>query len=297
MKSSASYTLGHIKLWAVLAILCGCAGCRQDSRIQKQWLGRTVVISPELTRIVNDSIPLDKKLKIVFYADSTSCAPCQLQLPYWENLIEKYQDDVSFFFIVPPKNKMELIAHCRQIGFDYPLLLDTRHRMAAENMFPKEAGSRCFLLDESDRVIAVGHPLYNKRALQQYQTLIAERSIKPDDNEDRPRPGMDRTETLSVLPSAFDWGEMLLNDVRSAELKAVNLTDRSIMLIRAETSCECTVVTWPDTPIIPHDTTTLYIRYEANYTGDYVNLIRLFEKDNDTPIADFQFSVKVIARP
>ena len=149
------------------------SSCNSDfGRMQKKWIGETIIPPGTLTRIVNDSISLDKPLKILFYVDSVSCAPCQLRLAAWWDYINRYKDVISFFFISHPSNKLDILAFCKQSGFDYPIFLDMNNIMQRAYHFPESTEYCCFLLDRDNHVIAVGHPLQNAKAFINYQKQI-----------------------------------------------------------------------------------------------------------------------------
>ena len=151
--------------------------CAEKNSVSKELIGKTIEFSDNLTQINTDSVPdsylnSKKNATVLVISDHVQCAPCQLQLIRWKRLIEEYGDYIDFKFIIPVKNKYELMAHCKQMGFKYPLLVDMKNEYCYSDVYPQDISYRCFILDGDNKVIFVGNPLHITKLADEFEALL-----------------------------------------------------------------------------------------------------------------------------
>lgn len=166
----------------LLPLSCIC----KSQKYVKEWIGREIIL-PDKLPLINategDSTNYNKtkKATVLLVTDSLQCAPCQLKLDSWFELIKQFSDDVRFTFVVYPRTKIQMYARCKVIGFNYPLCIDENTALDDNNHFPKDIFYRCFLLDSDNKVLLIGNPMFNEKLLYLYISTI-EQIIHNDEN-------------------------------------------------------------------------------------------------------------------
>lgn len=124
----------------------------------------------------------ESKLKLVIYSDSIVCTPCALKGMYlWDRFIDyaaKHNGQLRFYFVFAPIKKdlktMEFMFKTN--SFYYPIFIDTAGVFAKMNSnLPTNPLLHAFLLDEYNKVILVGNPLYNKQIEKLFYKIIEEK--------------------------------------------------------------------------------------------------------------------------
>lgn len=117
--------------------------------------------------VINDMFESD--LKFVVYADSVDCISCGInKMHMWMPFIKfskLYNGKIKFYFIFHPTDKSinNIKTSFKQTELDYPMLIDKNGDFEKLNPhLPKNKALHTFLLDENNKVILVGNPLYNK---------------------------------------------------------------------------------------------------------------------------------------
>lgn len=124
---------------------------------------------------LNDSMqknrPWEKaKMKLVVYADSTSCTECTLKKLYlWEDFVQlekKYNNQFYIFFIFNPRkgtNVYDMTSYIKVSELNHPIYIDSKGVLGKSNSHLRlfDARFQIFLLDEFDNVKFVGNPLFN----------------------------------------------------------------------------------------------------------------------------------------
>ena len=165
-------------------------GCREKSQLSKEILlfQQSSVILPEqydtmfnaLTGKVSNNV--NTGLKYVIYNDSLGCTSCAVNKMYlWNDFIEYaklYDSQLKYYFIYSPSKKdcksVELIL--KASNFNYPIFLDTLNEFAKLNPhLPKNRVLHTFLLDENNKVMLVGNPLYNKKIEEMFYKIVEEK--------------------------------------------------------------------------------------------------------------------------
>jgi len=71
--------------------------------------------------------------------------------------------------------EMRYILNTQQ--FDYPVFIDLKGEINKLNGFPRQELYQCFLLDDNNKVLSIGNPLYNRGIWDLYKKIITENKI------------------------------------------------------------------------------------------------------------------------
>ncbi|MBS6239973.1 MAG: hypothetical protein KH897_16765 [Bacteroides sp.] len=179
-------------LWAIC--LCSCSlkmkQCHEDKRVQevKYWLGKQIYFpNANIDTLYLDTVYEDcNKLldsvdyKLLVYVDSFACTSCNLDLYLWNELISNASIDIPnkvlFFFYCQPKyqDEKKLQYLIKRDKFDMPLLVDSANQIGYLNGFLNHFHFQCFLLGESNRILAIGDPTQSLKMWEYYKSIISE---------------------------------------------------------------------------------------------------------------------------
>lgn len=145
----------------------------------KVWMDREIMI-PQMSMKYKgqDTVCIGwehKKYKILRYVDSLGCTPCKLQLSEWGEYLKSLDslpEEVFFIFVLGMKDFEEFEYVQRIDHFEYPVFYDDQLAWNALNHFPEKAGLQVFLLDENNRVVAIGDPVRNNAVRKLYRDII-----------------------------------------------------------------------------------------------------------------------------
>ncbi len=152
---------------------------REIQKIIQEWNQKTIIFPTLETKFMGkDTICNDllkSKYKIVSYVDTSNCAPCSLRLYDWKifmNEIHKKNQDVNFIFILHLKDYDEYVKLQIKNKFTNPVFYDPTNLFYKENKLPQNTIFHTFLIDDTNKVIAIGDPISNFEIRELYTQLI-----------------------------------------------------------------------------------------------------------------------------
>ena len=173
-----------MKCICFLWFLVICFSCETGKVIHNKkfarWLGKEIVYSNSLKAEVmgRDTSCTDlwgKKYKIFRYIDSTGCCECKLQLRSGDIFIDihkKYQYSVAFILVVYAENLRIVPILCEQNGFEHPIFMDKKGVMNKVNSFSGNIDGWVCLLDEDNRILAVGDPIHEQGDMKRFHGIL-----------------------------------------------------------------------------------------------------------------------------
>lgn len=201
-----------LMLLLFLSLIFSCQDGKRSQIISllQEWEGKEIIF-PEKSIIsiqYSDTLSqllIDSEYKILTYIDSAGCTDCKLKLFLWNKLIHAVDSlngmNVSFIFYSNMRNKDELERLIRRDNFAYPIFLDVQNQFYQLNNLSANITYQTFLLDRSNRVIAIGNPIHNPQIKELYLNIIQEKC--PVSNKEV------RTEVdikdKSIFLGKFDW--------------------------------------------------------------------------------------------
>lgn len=171
----------------VLTIFMSFSSCVNEkkeriAKVVNEWKGREIIF-PDSFVFVNynkDTVQYDyeNKYKLLVYVDSLSCSSCVLKLDAWhemyEALTDKSKEQTAFIFVLcPRRNGLDnLYKTLKGQSFQFPVVLDYYDTFNKLNTFPQEEMFHSMLLDQSNRVILMGNPTYNKSMTKLFKNTL-----------------------------------------------------------------------------------------------------------------------------
>ena len=275
-----------LMLLLFLSLIFSCQDGKRSQIISllQEWEGKEIIF-PEKSIIsiqYSDTLSqllIDSEYKILTYIDSAGCTDCKLKLFLWNKLIHAVDSlngmNVSFIFYSNMRNKDELERLIRRDNFAYPIFLDVQNQFYQLNNLSANITYQTFLLDRSNRVIAIGNPIHNPQIKELYLNIIQEKC--PVSNKEV------RTEVdikdKSIFLGKFDWQQ---------EQKAVftlkNTGTNPLVVDNVSTSCGCTSVDYSKEPIRPGNSISLNVTYKADHPEHFDKTITVYCNAASSPI-------------
>lgn len=256
----------------VLLLLCSCTerrGRQDVTRLVNEWQGREVILPDSVffTVLAKDTVKspdiANAPYKVFTYVDDAGCVSCQLQLSRWQALIAEVDSltggAVPFLFYIGTRDVSGLRQLLRRDSFDYPVCIDRENRINRLNRFPSKQAFRTFLLDGSNRVLAMGNPVQKPTIKRLY---IEE--IKKDP--------VSRNSPMALLRADrqdMDLGKVRLGATKEMKVRIGNEGEQTFVLGGVDTSCDCTEVICPWTEIPSGKARRLTVRFRADSEGDF----------------------------
>ena len=272
--------------------LCVClffASCEESekerlSRLVNEWEGKEILFPIHSTFTIQgkDTVNFEfqnAEYKVVTYVDSIGCTSCKLQLHRWKEFLSEVDSltngNVSFLFYFHPKDMKELRYLTRRDAFTHPVCFDEKDEFNQLNHFPSEMMFQTFLLDERNRVVALGNPVLNPNVKELYLNLI-KGSVQTSS-----------TNTLtevSIDNVVMDLGRFPMSEKQESGFVFTNTGNNLLVIQDITTSCGCTKVEYSKEPIRPGGTLKVKVIYEAEQKG-YVNKsVKVYCNTKDSPV-------------
>ena len=178
----------------VCFLLCSCDERKKRDETTKvvfEWIGKEIRFPKDVQCYVSGKATLPefcdecfkKEFKMLLYVDSIGCSDCRLNLFQWKHIMEEvdslFQGMVGFLLFFQPKNVRDMTNLFFTKRFDYPVFIDINNQINYLNRFPKEIEFQCFLLDQENKVIAIGNPTMNHQIWELFQSYIKKENKSP----------------------------------------------------------------------------------------------------------------------
>ncbi len=273
-------------LTILLVILFACCSESEKNkvlRIVKEWDGKEMKFpkNPVFTIRGTDTVDMDcnsSSYKIVSYvADSEECSSCKLQLNRWKDFIAEMDTIVpchlTYLFFIHSEMGEEIALQARREDFNYPVCLDSGGELNRLNHFPPGMSFHTFLLDESNKVIAIGNPILNPKV-----KLFIERLVGKQKQENR------LFTTIEVNRLENELGRVKLSDEKICSFTVTNTGHNPFVIYDVITSCGCIKVDYAKMPTKPSDTVRLSVTFNAEKTGYFNKTLLVYCNIQDGPI-------------
>ena len=91
------------------------------------------------------------------------------------------------------------------------------------------------------------------------------------------------TTSLKLDSASYNLGRIAVNDTIKRKIGFTNTGTESLLIFEVKTSCGCTVVSWPDQPILPGDSDELVLIYSEQYPQRFHKSINIFANIEQSP--------------
>ena len=249
-----------------------------------EWDGKEIIYPDDLvfTTMGEDTAKWflkDSRYTIVTYADSIGCMGCKLKLPAWKDFIS-YLDSVSdhavkVIFILHPRDEKEMAHLIKYNNFFILFCLDTNDSFNKINKIPSNLAFQTFLLDNKNKVIAIGNPIHNPNVRTLYLNLILSAGICESRN---------LIQTKISLPETIDMGAFDWSEEKEATLIIRNIGAVSLAVENIVTSCGCTSVEYSRKPVSVKDSLVINVKYKAESPGYFNKDIAIYCNVPSSPV-------------
>ena len=271
----------------MLLIFLSCQNSQKEQvrTILQEWEGRTIQYPEKMIFTIrgNDTVDfsLAGKYKILSYVDSTGCTSCKLGLKEWSEYISQIDTlapgKVKFLFFFFPKNGLEIYQTLRVHRFAYPICIDDNDILNRLNKFPSDERFQTFLLDENNRVLAIGNPIHNPKVKELYSDVIAGRNVEEIKD-------LKPLTSISIEQTEFNIGKFDWKQTKTATFTLTNTGNNLLVIEAVDTSCGCTTVEYDKAPVLPGEKVTLRVTYKAERPGYFHKTITVYCNTEDVSL-------------
>lgn len=275
----------------IFAVLMSFYSCQKKANVEinnvvEEWINREIKFDNSyiFTRLgrdsINNSIPTSK-YKILIYTDSIGCVGCNLKLSQWMEWmaqIDSISDNkVAFLFFIHPKHMTDLLLLLCEQKFDFPVCIDRDNSLNKLNHFPSNTMLQTFLLDEHNKVLAIGNPMHNPKIKELYMNLIFDKQQTLVQKK--------RKQTKITIDKEYiDWGTFDWRKQKSCEFVLTNVGQELLVIDNIITSCGCTTVEYSKEPVQIRQKLILKVKYVADHPEYFNKTITVYCNEKDSPI-------------
>lgn len=275
-----------IILGFVVFASCGKSNKDKSFSLLQKWIGKELSLPARSVFTIQgkDTVeyPIQNAYKILTYIDSTGCTSCKLKLAEWEKFITVVDSirphTVQFLFFLCPKNGMEIYQTLRVERFKHPICIDEGDNLNKLNHFPADMAFQTFLLDNDNRVVAMGNPIHNLKVRELYLKIIQGREVKSDDEDNVVQTIVD-VDKVSTSMGNFDWQKE-----QKVTFIMKNVGDKLLAIEGVDTSCGCISVEYSKEPVRPGMDLNLSIIYKAEHPEHFSKTVRIHCNSESSPI-------------
>ena len=268
-----------------IAILLALAACRSDkdrmAEIVEEWQGREIVFPEVMTDfLTGDTIDLsDTDFTIFTYVDSVGCTGCKMKLLVWQEFLNSLDSiancDVRFVMVVDGADVKELSYLTKSCGFDYPIYVDTSHRMSDSYSFPDKVALQTFLLDKDRKVMSIGSPVYAPDIERMYKAVISGKMAFSSD----------ANALVTVEPNSIKLGELRLRDGASQLVVLNNPGSDTVHIRKIVSSCDCTSLSIPGDVLPPESKVEATLAFSGDTVpGEFERTVHVYFEAFDYPL-------------
>ena len=226
--------------------------------------------------------PLDLNLlnydyKIVTFVDSSNCTACSMKLARWKeisaDLKTKDDVDVEIITIVRNQNPSEVISLLEQQNYLMPVAIDSTGIFMQANKLPADADLHTFLLDEDNRIVAIGNPSTNPKIKELYYDIIGQSAYCT--SVDSPRLCVKPVKALGLMhPGQKVSNTFLLH----------NNSDKTMTIQSLSPSCDCVTVDTSSKTLAPGELANVTVTVSADSTSSaFRRFVNVYYNEKDNP--------------
>ncbi len=162
--------------------------CTQNKKVQDEWIGKEIVFPEALLQLkngrcsslatFNQKLKGRKKIIAVIDANCRKCIIGQLNRidSLFVPLLASKKAEIVFVLNINRADSLYFMTNMYpEIKAKGVLLWDNGYHFETENaIFTEKVTRRTFLLDENNKIIQVGNPLFEPKLLTVYKKLLEE---------------------------------------------------------------------------------------------------------------------------
>ena len=222
-----------------LIVLTSCAYSSTDNKekeVSQCYEGLIVNIPSEMTfQIQGDTIDYDIDncdYKILCFIDTVGCTLCKLNYAGWEQFMSEVNSNrnqtTNFLMIINTDRPEEITKASKRYHFNYPVSFDGKIFNEVNPGLPYKSAVQTFLLDDENKVVAIGNPLYDSELRKQYKAVIG---VADTSNN---------ASAIKANPEHQALGSFKIGEMKKAKFRLFNNSSQNIVIKDIFTSCSCT---------------------------------------------------------
>ena len=164
----------------------------------------------------------------------------------------------------------------RMDKFTYPVCIDTLDHFNQLNHFPSDVRFQTFLLNQDNKVVAMGNPVQNPQIKDLYLNIIS--GDKADLKENRTQTDVELEDTLVDL-GIFD------SKKEQKCIFTIQNTGKNLLVIDdINTSCGCTTVEYSKEPVQSGKSIDIAVTYKAEHPEHFNKTITVYCNSESSPL-------------
>ena len=146
------------------------------------------------------------------------------------------------------------------------------------NHFPTEPAYQTFLLDEDDKVLAIGNPINNPKVKELYLKIIQGEKVAQEKETEviNTKVAIDKT---SISLGRFDWQKE-----QKVTFTLKNTGNKPLVVQDINTSCGCTSVSYSKEPVQPGRELNLEVTYKAEHPEHFNKTLTVYCNTESSPL-------------
>ena len=266
----------------ILVIIFSCQN-KQVDEIQNtlnHWIGKEILIPKKM--VENCKLYNNADYKIVFYVDSVGCFSCKLDFKEWQDFVENFDliknKEINFMFVLQTAKTEKLEYLIKWDRFKQLIYFDEYNSFYKLNKLPEKAMFHTFLLDNENKIIAMGDPISNPKIKELYLKIIRGEEVVS-------RGGVEPVQTkIDIDKSFFSFGTFDWKKEQKVNFFLRNIGDNPFIIGGISTSCRCTTVEYDKEPIKPGMSLILKIKYKADHSEFFDKNIKIYCNVKGSPL-------------
>lgn len=249
-------------------------------KLVSEWIGREIKLPEIMTDVLTgDTLNLsDADFKIITYVDNAECTSCKMNLRSWEIFTESLDSIsnaiVDILMIVNTDNTDGIKYIITRDSYYHPIVIDSTDMINSTNHFPKDTQYQSFLLDKTNRVVAVGNPILNNVIGSLYKAIISGESVVSDNYSN----------LVTIKPHTINLGTLSILEERTKNFRIINNSTDTVVIKKIISSCHCSVATVNCDTILPNSTITGSVKFNGDsIIGESMTYIQIFYEHFNLP--------------
>lgn len=135
-----------------------------------------------------------------------------------------------------------------------------------------------FLLNQNNKVLAVGNPAYNPQVRDFYLRIIQGKTLQTDSEDKK------IVTTVSLASTALSMGDFAWQEEQQGTFRLKNTGEKPLVIQDVVTSCGCLMVDYSQEPVLPGKEAVLRVTYKADNPGYFNKVMMVYCNAENSPI-------------
>lgn len=270
----------------LVLFLYSCAGQNKEkiALILGEWQGKEIVFQRNPIFIQgNDTVDYLKqtKYKMLIYTDSIGCVGCKLRLGDWRRFMAYIgtitDEQIQFLFFFSHLSVAAVNNVLKDYEFKIPVCVDVKDSIGILNDFPKDLRYQTFLLDDKNRVLIVGNPIYNPQIGYLISDVLKGQGLKVRQSK--------KQTSVRLGSDILNFGKFMYRETKKKEQVIIqNVGDIPLIVNDIMTSCDCISIECDNSSVSPGEDFVLNISYQPKRSGYFEETVTVYCNSASSPL-------------